>query len=110
MTIFQLDSGERRWYIVGYYIAPDDVATIERVIAAIGQCPHGEVLLVDGNFNVNLAAPEGRRRRKEITSDILTVGLEELYVYFLLGQTSWARDCRTWCMKLCGREVRSWTD
>ena len=32
---FQLATGERRWYIVGCYLAPDDTLTIESVVAAL---------------------------------------------------------------------------
>ena len=32
---FQLAKGERRWYIVGCYLAPDDTSTIDSVVAAL---------------------------------------------------------------------------
>ena len=57
---FQLTWGDRLWYIVGCYLAPKNSLTIEYVVAAIGKRPQGAALLVVGDFNTNLAAPEGR--------------------------------------------------
>ena len=54
---FQLATGARRWYIVGVYLAPNDTATMERVIEAIRSQPRGAELLVAGDFNVDLATP-----------------------------------------------------
>ena len=31
----QLATGSRRWYIIGCYLAPDDISTIESVVAAL---------------------------------------------------------------------------
>ena len=59
---FQLATGERRWYIVGCYLAPDDTWTIESVVAALKELPRGAELLVVGDFNAKLAEPEGDRR------------------------------------------------
>ena len=42
---------------MGCYIAPDNASTIEAFVADIGQCPHRADLLVDGDFNANLAVP-----------------------------------------------------
>ena len=58
----QLASGDRQWYIMGFYLAPDDASTIEDAVAAIGMQPRGSALLVVGNLNTNLAALEGRER------------------------------------------------
>ena len=54
-------TGERRWHIVGAYVAPEGEVTMETVIAAIGIKPLGEDLMVEGDFNVDILAPEGRR-------------------------------------------------
>ena len=51
---FQLLAGERRWYIVVCYLAPDDTSTIEIVVVPLKEGPRGEKLLVAGYFNVNL--------------------------------------------------------
>ena len=73
---FQLATGERRWYIVGCYIAPDKTSTIESVGAALKGRPQGARLLVAGYFNVKLSYPEGDRRGEYITEELATEGLE----------------------------------
>ena len=52
---FQLATGERWWYVVVCYLAPDDTLTIESVVATLKERPRGSKLLVTGDFNVNLA-------------------------------------------------------
>ena len=103
---FQLATGERRWYIVGCYPASDKTSTIESVVAALKECPRGAKLLVAGDFNVNLADPEGDRRREEIVAAMEMEGLEDMSAHFLLRGRSWCRDGRTWRMIREGREVR----
>ena len=66
VIVFQLATGARRWYIVGCYLAPDDTSTIERVVEALKARPKGVELLVVGDLNTNLAAPEGDRRSEDI--------------------------------------------
>ena len=51
---FQLATGERRWYIVGCYLEPNDTLTIESVVSELKELPRGAKLLVAGDFNVNL--------------------------------------------------------
>ena len=86
------------WFIFGFYLAPDDTVSIERVVAAIGQSPRGAVLLVSRDFNTNLAALEGRNRGEEITADMVNDGLDYMSAYFLPRRKSWTRNGRTWIM------------
>ena len=37
----QLATGARRWYIVGCYLAPDDISMIERVVEVLREGPKG---------------------------------------------------------------------
>ena len=57
-----METGARQWYIVGYYLAPDNTLTIESVVAALKDRPRGAELMVAGDFNSNLAEPEGDQR------------------------------------------------
>ena len=59
---FHLATGEWQWYIVGFYLAPDDTLTIYGVIAALNERPRGDKLLVAGDLNINMEEPEGYRR------------------------------------------------
>ena len=81
---FQLATGVRQWYIVGVYIAPEDTETMERVVEAIRRKPRGAELLVAGDFNVDIAAPEGDRRAEDISTELATAGLEDMARKFLL--------------------------
>ena len=47
---------------MGFYLAPDDTSTIERVVEALRDRPKGAELLVVGDLKINLTAPEGDRR------------------------------------------------
>ena len=67
---FQLATGERRWYIVGGYLAPVNTSKIESVVAALKERPRGAELLAAGEFNVNLSEPEGDRRGEDIAAAI----------------------------------------
>ena len=72
---FHLATGERRWYIVVCYLAPDNTLTIESVVAALKERPCGAELLVAGDFNVKLSEPEGDWRGENIAAALATEGL-----------------------------------
>ena len=80
---FQLATGERRWYIVGCYLAPDDTLTIARVVEALRDQPKVAELLVVGDLNTNLVTPEGDRREEDIAATIATKGLEDMAQHLL---------------------------
>ena len=63
-----------------------------------------------GDFNVDIAAPEGDRRAEDIATEIATAGLEDMARHFLLREKRWCRDRRTWGMRRKGQVVRSRTD
>ena len=46
---FHMETGWQRWHIIGCYITPGDVSTIEDIVAAIIRCPRGARLLVTGD-------------------------------------------------------------
>ena len=100
---FKLVTGTRRWYIVGVYLAPDDTATMERVIEAIRSRPRGAELLVVGDFSVELATLEGDRRAEEISTTLAMEGLEDMARHFLPRESRWCQDRRTWGMLRKGR-------
>ena len=68
---------------MGCYLAPDDTWTIDSVVFALKECPRGAKLLVAGDFNVNLAKPEGDRRGEDIAAAMATEGLEDMSEHFL---------------------------
>ena len=103
-------TGGWRWYIVGVYLAPEDTTTMERVSKAIRIKPRGAELLVAGDFNVDLASPEGDWRAEDIATSLATEGLEDMARYFLPRENRWCRDRRTWGVIRKGSEVRSRKD
>ena len=68
---------------MGVYIAPKDTTTMEWVVEAIQRKPRGAELLVAGDFNVDIAAPEGDRRAEDIVAELATAGLEDMARHFL---------------------------
>ena len=77
VMVFQVATGERRWHIVGVYVAPKDEVKMETVVAAIGRKPLGAELMVAGDFNVDILAPEGNQRAENIATDLATAGVED---------------------------------
>ena len=86
---FQLETGERRWYIVGCYLFPNDTLMIDSVIDTLKELPRGAELLVTGDFNVKLLEPEGERRGEDIAATLATEGLEDISAHFLPFRRSW---------------------
>ena len=86
---FQMATGERRRYIVGCYLSPDDTSTIESVVAALKERPQGAELLATGYFNVKLSEPEGVWRGEDIAAALATEGLENMSANFQPCRRSW---------------------
>ena len=49
-----METGERRWHILGCYLAPDETSKVESVVSALKERTQGLKLLVTGNFNANI--------------------------------------------------------
>ena len=64
-------------------MAPDNASTIDDVIVAISQRLRGGALLVAGDLNTNLTAPEERTQDEEIAEAISAAGLEDMSGHFL---------------------------
>ena len=67
-------------------------------------------MLVVGDFNVNLAIPEGERRAEDIATTLTMEGLEDMAKHFLPRESRWCWDWSKWGMLRKGREVWSRTD
>ena len=66
---------------------------MERVVAARGKKPRrGAELMVAGDFNADIKAPEGNRRAENIATDIATAGLEDMAQNFMPQRRRWNRD------------------
>ena len=76
---------------------------MERVVEALRSRPRGAELLVEGDFNMNLASPEGDRRAEDIATTLAAEGLEDMEKHFLSRESRWCRDRSTWGMLRKGR-------
>ena len=110
VVIFQLASGDRRGFIVGCYLAPDDASTIYDIVADIRKRPRGSELLVVGNFNNNMDAPEAWEWDKGIATALEEEVREDMIGNFLPRHKPWLKDGCTWAMHQGDRKVRSWTN
>ena len=72
--------------------------------------PQGTALLVDGDFNANLAEPEGHVRCEVILVVFVTEGIKDMAGHFLLRHISWERYGWTWSMLRQGHKVKPRTE
>ena len=79
---------------------------MEMVVKAIRRKLPGAELLVAGDLNAEILAPEGRRA-ESIATDLATEGLEDMAQNFMPRGRRWCRDRRTWEMRRQGQVVRS---
>ena len=89
---FHLAMGPRRWFVVGYYLTPDNATSIKRVVGTMAKRPRKADLLVVGYLNKKLADPEGNYKNDAITLALSYAGLKYMSVRFLPLRTPWARD------------------
>ena len=66
------------------------MVTIDCFIMAIGQRPCGTALLVGRDFNTNLEAPEGSKRRENILAAVATSGMKYISTHFFPRTSSHA--------------------
>ena len=107
---FQLAAGEQGWYIIRYYLTPNNTLTIESFVAALKECPRGTKMLVEGDLNVKLGKTELDQKEDVISEVLKMIELKYMLAHFLPRQNPWCRGGRMWSMVCEGREGRSWTD
>ena len=93
---FEVETGARRWYIIGYYLAPDDTSVIECVVTALGDRPKGTALVVAGDLNTDLEDAESDRRGTEIVAAMTEEGVEDMTAHYLPRKHRWRRERPTW--------------
>ena len=96
IVILQLTSGDRRWYILGCYLAPGNASTVEDVVAAIVKRPQGGALVVVGDFNTNLDATLVGERYEGIELALAEEGMEGISGRFIPGYNPWLKYGCTW--------------
>ena len=104
---FQLVAASQRWGVVGAYVPPSDLDTVEYITQAFEAMPRAISPILLGDLNVDLANPRDGRGQ-EIAAELASLGLEDLLLHFRQrrrfrhGKTFW--QCRD------GRMVRSRCD
>ena len=107
---FEVATGRRRWYIIGFYLALNGAWTIERVVTAMGDQPRGTALVVAGDFNTDLGETASDGRGMEIVAALTEAGVEDMTAHFLPRKRRWERERRTRSMVREGKVIRSQTD
>ena len=104
---FQLVTGERQWFIIGCYPPPYNASVIQSVVAALRGFPQRSELMVAGDFNAELAPPDGDRNNEQIAVDLTAAKLQNTLSHFLPQRRLQCQDGRTWIMVRLGRELQS---
>ena len=73
-------------------MAPENASTIDDVVTAISQQPWGATLLVVGDFNTDLDAPEGQDWDEGIAAAMEEELLEDISAHFLPQHKLWLKD------------------
>ena len=91
----QIAMGNRRWFIVVYYLAPDAPPSIDHVVGAMGKLSRGDEIVVVGDFNAEISEMEGNIRDEVIAEAIEYAFLEDIYSHFFPRRIPWERDGKT---------------
>ena len=110
---FEMVTAEVRWYVVGCYIPPSDLSTLDAVRGAVQQMPDGCQLLVLGDLNANLSVQH--TERDAAVADFLDgEDLVDLSRHFRVrmkpGRKGRDRGIWTWRIERDGTPVQSQPD
>ena len=72
---FQIATGERRWCIIGCYLAPNNTSTIESAVTALKERSRGSELIVSVDLNINMEDPDVDWREEEIAAALTATGI-----------------------------------
>ena len=72
-------------------MSPDNALNIDAVTTYSSQWPNDSDLVVAGDFNSDLEAPEGNAQCEEIAADITTAGVEDTSAHFIPRHNPWLR-------------------
>ena len=81
MLTFQLISAATRWYIIGFYILPNDLTTLTHIKHVWQACPKGCLPIMLGDLNVNLATLH-EERDKMVAKQVDTMALVDTPSHF----------------------------
>jgi exonuclease III len=106
---FQLVAASQRWGVVGAYVPPSDLNTVEYITQAFEALPRALPPILLGDLNVDLDDPRDRDGRgQEIAMEMASLGLEDLLRQF--RQRRGFRHGTTFWQYRNGQTVRSRCD
>ena len=106
---FRIVSGELKFYVVGCYIPPSDLSTLDQVRGAWERCPKGFRPILLGDLNINLESPRDERD-EEIAEQVDSYDLSDMGRQFSPRRRRLAKGRWTWRMKRDGRWISSQPD
>ena len=104
---FQLVAASRRWGVIGAYVPPSDLDTVEYIIQAFEALPRAIPPILLGDLNVDLDNPRDERGQA-ITTEMAVLGLEDLLLHFRLRRSY--RHGMTYMQHRNGETVRARCD
>jgi len=99
---FQLETGGKRFYVVGCYIPPDDLDALENIKLAWEERPEGHSPLLLGDLNINLESPRSERE-VEIAEQCDYMDMQDMSRQFHHGGGRQTQKRWTWRHKRRGR-------
>ena len=82
VVIFIITSGRKLWYVIGAYVPPNDLLTVQCIKQALACGPEGVGKLIVGKLNTCLENP--RDQREEQLATVLAIhGLTDQAQHFL---------------------------
>jgi len=106
---FQLVTGRHQYYVVGCYIPPSDLATLDDIQKAWNHCPSGARPLLLGDLNINLESPRDERDEK-IAEQCDYMDLTDITSHFRQRRWRRTRGKWTWRQRREGRWISTRPD
>ena len=75
-----------------------NASNLERIVAATGHRPQGLEVLVSGEFNADLEAPDEQEHNKTIALSMATESLDNMVAHLISSHHHYMRYGKTWSM------------
>jgi hypothetical protein len=82
VLLFTIVTDSQQFFVVGCYIPPNNLSTLQHIVQAWNECPHGHIPILLGNLNVNLRAPRDDRDKQIAKAVEDVMGLNDLSKHF----------------------------
>ena len=94
VEFFTITAGQKRWYVVGKYVPPNDQLTVHQVEQALARFPEGVETLLVGDLNARLAQPWDQCE-EDLATKIANCGIVAQILHFIprwryRGKVGWS--------------------